>query len=293
MTVEIISTTLVAASSYDLTDLATAKDELSIATGETGNDAFIGRAISQASTSCANYCNRTFQLETVQDLFVPDRDAYVYQIPGGLNVLQLSRYPVIGATVALTTSGATTLGASTLFVASTAGLAVGQPVSGTGIAAGAVIASMSANVSVTLSLPVTASIAAGAAIAFGPVVTQTSAAGTVTILTAGVDYLVDTKKGWLTRIDPSTGYPATWAALPTSVVYQGGYATIPADVVDATLRIITQRFAGRGRDPLLKTMIQPGVGEQSYWIGTAPGMNGVFTTEISGLLDSYRVPVTG
>ena len=293
MTVEIISTTLVAASSYDLTDLTTAKDELSIATGETGNDAFIGRAISQASAACGNYCNRTFQLETVQDLVIPDRDAFVYQVPGGLNVLQLSRYPVIGTTVTLTTSGATSLGASTLFVASTAGLAVGQPVSGAGIAVGAVIASISVNVSVTLSLPVTATITSGSSIAFGPAVTQTSAGGTVTILTPGVDYQVDTKKGWLTRLDPSTGYPVTWAALPTSVVYQGGYATIPADVVDATLRIITQRFAGRGRDPLLKTSIQPGLGEQTYWVGGAPGMNGVFTAEISGLLDSYRVPVTG
>ena len=39
MSIQIISTVLVAASTYDLTDLATAKDELSIKTAETSNEA--------------------------------------------------------------------------------------------------------------------------------------------------------------------------------------------------------------------------------------------------------------
>ena len=292
MTVEILSTTLVAAPSYDLTDLSTAKSELSIATGETSNDAFIGRVITQASMAAANYCNRTFSLETVQDLVIPDRDPYAFQVPGGVNVVQLSRYPVVSTSIVLATSSDVSIGALVLPFASTSGLSVGQPVTGVGVAVGSVITIITANVSVTLSRSATALISTGTSIAFGPAVTQTSAGGAVTILTAGVDYQVDSKKGWLIRIDAATGYPVTWSSLPISVVYQGGYATIPADIVDAVLRIITQRVAGRGRDPLLKTSTQPGLGEQSYWVGGSPGQTGVFTTEISGMLDSYRVPVT-
>src|ERR1700756_1662640 len=54
---------------YDLTDLATVKDELAIPTSDTSKDGFLQRAITQVSAAVAQYCNRVFAVETIQDLF--------------------------------------------------------------------------------------------------------------------------------------------------------------------------------------------------------------------------------
>ena len=290
MSIQIISTVLVAASSYDLTDLATAKDELSIKTAETSNDAFISRAITQASVAVANYCNRTFQLETVQDICIPDRDAYPYQVPGGVNPLQVSRYPMSAGLTTLATSASTTSG-SVLPFAATTGVSVGQPAAGTNIPIGAAVSAVG-TVSVTISMPIAGPVAFGAAVTFGTVVVVANATGSTTTLAQDTDYRIDGRRGQLIRLNPYTGFPALWDSVATTVVYQSGYSTIPADVVEVTLKAITQRFAGRGRDPLLKSQIQPGIGEQSYWIGGMPGMVGAFTKELADQLDNYRVPVT-
>jgi hypothetical protein len=85
-----------------------------------------------------------------------------------------------------------------------------------------------------------------------------------------------------------------WEAVPTQVQYQAGYAPIPADLVDATLRLVTARFKQRGRDPMLVEQTQAGaLGTQRYWVGTAPGQQGAFAPEISSLVEQYRVPVIG
>ena len=290
MSIQIISTVLVAASSYDLTDLATAKDELSIKTAETSNDGFIARAITQASTAVGNYCNRVFQLETVQDVCIPDRDAYPSQVPGGVSPLQVSRYPVAAGYTTIATSAATASGMILPFAATT-GVAVGQPAAGTNIPVGAVVVAVGAS-SVTLSVPITGVVAAGTAITFGTMVVVANASGTTTMLVQDTDYRIDGRRGQLIRLSPLTGFPMTWEALPTTVIYQGGFSTIPADVVEVTLKAVTQRFAGRGRDPLLKSQIQPGIGEQTYWVGGMPNMVGAFTKELADQLDNYRVPVT-
>jgi hypothetical protein len=290
MSIQIISTVLVAASTYDLTDLATAKDELSIKTAETSNDAFISRAITQVSAAVANYCNRTFQLETVQDVCIYDRDAYPYQVPGGGNPLQLSRYPMTSAYVMLATSGAVASGAVLNFAA-TAGVFVGQPVAGTNIPIGAVVSAVGAS-SVTISVAVAGTVAAGAAITFGTLVVVANSASSLAGLVQDTDYRVDGRRGQLVRCNAYTGYPLTWNSVPTTVIYQGGYATIPADITDVVLRAVTQRLASRGRDPFLKHQTQPGIGEQSYWIGGTPGSSGAFTRELADQLDNYRVPVT-
>lgn len=101
-----VTTVVTPASTYDLVDLATAKAELNIPNSDTSNDSWLTGAISQVSGAVSRYCNRaaaaadeaSFPAETVQDLFYPDRDAYPYQVPGGLSRLQLSHWPVISVT---------------------------------------------------------------------------------------------------------------------------------------------------------------------------------------------------
>jgi hypothetical protein len=94
--INVITTVVEAASNYDLVALADVKDDLAI-TG-TELDSFLKRAITRASVAAANFCNRVFVAETVQDAVMPDRDAFPYQVPGGMKKLQLSRWPVISIT---------------------------------------------------------------------------------------------------------------------------------------------------------------------------------------------------
>jgi hypothetical protein len=66
-----ILTVTQAATSYDLTTLATVKEELNISVGNWDN--LLGRYISEVSDRIASYCNRVFAQETVSELFIPDR----------------------------------------------------------------------------------------------------------------------------------------------------------------------------------------------------------------------------
>ena len=273
-----------------MTGVQTCALPISIKTAETSNDAFIGRAITQASAAVGNYCNRIFQLETVQDICIPDRDAYPYQVPGGVSPLQVSRYPVTAGYTTLVTSASIASGSVMPFAATT-GVSVGQPAAGTNIPIGAVVSAVGPS-SVTISMPIIGAVASGASVTFGTAVSVANATGSTTTLAQDTDYRIDGRRGQLIRLNPYTGFPALWDSVATTVIYQSGYSTIPADVVEVTLKAITQRFAGRGRDPLLKSQIQPGIGEQSYWIGGMPGMVGAFTKELADQLDNYRVPVT-
>ena len=280
------------ASTYDLTDLATVKDELAIPTNDTTKDAFLSRAISQVSAAIGNYCNRVFQVETVQEIVYPTMDAFPYQIPGNIAPLRLMRWPFVTAMLTFTTSGATSVGATVLPVVSTAGVVVGQPITATGIPVGAYVVGWAVNTSITISAATTAALPAGTSITLGMSI-SVSSLGTLSALTAGTDYLPDANTGLVTRLDSMTAYPTSWPVTQIVATYQAGYATIPLDIVDATLRAVSGRFVGRGRDPLLKSQEQPGIGHQTYWIGTAPGVRGAFTEEIADLLDNYRIPVTG
>lgn len=90
MSVRVTTTVLKAATSYDLIDLATIKDELEIAGG--AYDTRLKRYITAASAAAANYCNRVFLKETLSDQF----DISVARLQfGGEAQLQLSRYPAI------------------------------------------------------------------------------------------------------------------------------------------------------------------------------------------------------
>jgi hypothetical protein len=95
-----ITTLLSPADSYDLVTLDVVKAELQLT--DDASDPWLKTAITQVSAAMARFCNRSnaiaseasFAVETVQDLFYPERDAYPFQVPGGASVLQLSHWPV-------------------------------------------------------------------------------------------------------------------------------------------------------------------------------------------------------
>lgn len=84
---------------YDLIDLATVKSIMggisAVANGSA--DAALKLFITQASSAIRKYCNRTFQIQTYQDLYWSKRDPYPWQLPSGAMPLQLSEWPIAGA----------------------------------------------------------------------------------------------------------------------------------------------------------------------------------------------------
>lgn len=299
MAVEIITTVLVAATAtapagpYDLTDLATARDELSIATNETSNNAFLSRAITQASIAIKNYCNRTFQVEAVQDQIFIQQDPYPYQVPGGVFPLQLSRWPLANsAPISFTgnTHGSILIDG----IPSTAGMVAGDLVFAAdgSIPAGVEIANIVGPNSINLTKAASSS-ATGLSMNTGLQVIQTLSVGVTQTLVYGKDFTIDAVHGWLIRLNTFTGIAQQWEAVPATVQYQAGYDPIPDDLIEATLRMVTGRFRARGRDPALMARDMNGnVGSERYWVGGVKGQVGSMPPEVVGILDGqYRVPV--
>jgi hypothetical protein len=121
-----------------------------------------------------------------------------------------------------------------------------------------------------------------------PVVSVTSVTENGSDLDEDVDYLVDPDTAQLTRLDTS-GEPCNWAAFIIKVVYSAGYNPIPLDVADAVVRMVTKRYAAKGRDSTLKQESIPGVLERQFWIATGAEA-GNMTPDITDILDNYRVP---
>jgi hypothetical protein len=297
LAVETITTVLVAATAtppagaYDLTDLATVRDELSLKTDDTSNDAFLSRAITQSSRAIANYCNRVFPVETVQDVIYIQQDPYPYQVPGGVYPLQLARWPLVNSGVVVFT-GNTMASQVITGIASTAGITQGQPIfaSDGSLPIGTTVSAVYPT-SLLLS-NASSSRTAGVNFTTGVQVVQTLEVGQMQALVYGTDFTIDAKRGWLIRLNSWTGVSEKWEALPVTVQYQAGYSPIPDDLVDACLRLVTARFRTRGRDPTVVERGQPGmVGSERYWVGTPPGQKGAFPPEITSLIDQYRVPV--
>lgn len=122
-----------------------------------------------------------------------------------------------------------------------------------------------------------------------PIVTVTSVTENAVLLVAGTDYLVDATNGQLTRID-SDSFPRFWSPLPLTVVYSAGYATTPADLEDAIVRMVTKRWSAKGRDATLKQENIPGVLERQFWIATG-NEAGNMTPDVVDILENYRIPV--
>jgi hypothetical protein len=288
MSVELLTTVLVAATDYTLVDLATVKEELSLDPNDTSDDGWLTRSISQVSRSISNFCNRVFQVEQISDLAYIQQDPYPYQTPGGVRILQLSRWPLVGLGL-VTLSVAARPGDTTLtFV----GQASDGIVSGPGLAAGTTTA-VAGNVG-ALSQPVKVAMPVGTPIAFGIEVKQTislaAAGASVNRLSAGIDYAIDGRNGELIRLNSFSGVATMWEALPTAITYSAGFATIPDDIVVAALRWMVLRKSERSRDPMLREFNEPLIGTKTYWVGGPPSSGGV-PQEIAALLQNYRIPV--
>jgi hypothetical protein len=299
--VTLVTTVLASAASYALTDLATVHDELSINTADTSNDPFLTRAINQITRAVMNHTNRVFAPEYVRDLFDVRRRRY--QVPNGVRALQLSRWPVLAVTsVVISLVGE---GASLVLVENTdfrVDYATGDlyrlDPSDTG------------TISAWEALPITVQYSAG----FGAAVREAHtvpASGPYTVTaTQAATFSCDQTVSYVSNgtvltpvassptvgqysLAPTTGI-YTFAAADAGVALNVAYCTktVPDDLIDATLRLITARFKARGRDPALVQRETQGVGSERFWFGNAPGQTGPFPPDIEGLLnDNYKVPV--
>jgi hypothetical protein len=119
-----------------------------------------------------------------------------------------------------------------------------------------------------------------------PLVTVTSVTEDDDLLTVTDDYLVNSSNGQLTRVNSGL-LPSRWLELGVTVVYSSGYATVPADLEDAVIRMVTQRYSAKGRDATLKSEEIPGVRSAQYWIATGEEA-GAITPDVADLLDRYR-----
>lgn len=313
------STAIVAASAaapgYNLTDLTTVKSELGLQPTDTSQDAFLNRGITQISKAIKNHCNRVFHVESVTDTIFVDRAPEARSIPGHAVTLPLSRWPVlsVSSVIALTSPLTTTAyiaGTDYLLKADVGQLIRLHPT--TGIASRwkdaqvtvSYVAGYGAQVSepqtvpanpgpytVTVANAATFSIDQGVTYAIGGAALAAVAFGTAP---AVGQYSVDTRTTVSGNPNPNLGqYLFNAADQAKGVVIAYAYNQIPDDLVDACLREVTERFKGKGRDPLLMSQNQPGLGDQRWWIGGAPGQSGAFPPEVESLLAPYRVPVVG
>lgn len=296
MGLERITTVLVAASAqapadpYDLTDLATVKDELEIAESDESNDAFLQRAITASSTLIQSYCSRSFAVEALQEAIYLQQDPYPYQVPGGVDALQLSRWPI--ALPAIIPFSGNTHGSILVDgIASTKGILPGTLIFAAdgSLPTGTQVKTVNPT-SLILSNP--ASSTGTVSFTTGLQVVQTLSVGNLQTLVFGTDFAVDAKRGWLIRLNGWTGVAVRWESIPVTVQYSAGFPTIPGDLVEACLRLITARFKAKTRDPMLLEQSQGGtLGVQRFWVGSQPGQTGALPPEIESMIDAYRVPV--
>ena len=96
MQLETVTTIVDAASSQDLIALADLKTDLGIT--DSADDAYLTRAISQASLAIAQYCRRTFATETVQDVIDFARSRHVLSHHPWIDAIHASRFPIQSVT---------------------------------------------------------------------------------------------------------------------------------------------------------------------------------------------------
>ena len=295
MAQDVVTTVLAPAATYDLTDLATVRDELGITAADTSNDTWLARAISQVSRAVMNDTNRVFAPETLQDVFDISRGRS--RAPTGAASLQLSRWPVLAMTSVIQTlqDGATTvaLAAGTDYrvdaengrlvrLDATTGREINwEPVVTTVIYAAGFGAATSEQHTVPAT-PYKVTVTASATFACDRLVAYAN--GTALARVTGA---------------PTTGqYSAvagvyTFAAGDTGQALSFSYCTgaIPDDLVDAALRLVTARYRAKGRDPAMVQRETPGLGTERFWFGSVPGQKGPFPPDIEAILDNYHVPV--
>ncbi len=122
-----------------------------------------------------------------------------------------------------------------------------------------------------------------------PIVTMSSLTESGTALVKDTDYKVDVVTGKFIRLD-TNGDPTTWGQSPVLATYSAGFATIPADLEDAVIRMIRGRWFAKDRDPYTRQESIPGVRDISYWVPTGPDA-GNMTPDVADILENYRQPV--
>jgi len=119
-------------------------------------------------------------------------------------------------------------------------------------------------------------------------ITVNDPAGAYT-LTQGTDFAIDQAKSQLIRLDASSGLPRRWDPIQTVVIYTAGFATIPSDIDDACSRMTKKAYWQRGRDPSVMEQGTPQMGNVKYWVNPSP--DGNLPADIADLLDNYRFMV--
>jgi len=297
LSTDVVTTVLAPAATYNLTDLATVRIELSIKATDTSNDAWLAGAIARMSQAVMTYTNRVFAPETVQDVI--DIRRWRSRVPLDATALQLSRWPILAVTSVIQTleDGATTL----VLVAGTdfrIDAKNGRLIR---------LDSTTGREKIWEPFLVVAIYSAG----FGAAVTETHTvpATPYKVVVAGsaifsCDQLVTYANG--TALTPVAANPAqgqytvaagtyTFAAADLGQALTFNYCTaaLPGDVVDAVIELMTTRFRAKGRDGNLIQRDQPNLGTERYWFGSAPGQKGPFPPDIAATLDYYHSPVVG
>lgn len=284
-----VLTVVQAAATYDLTDIATVKDELSIAASETTKDAWLSRAISQQSSVIANYCRRVFHAEHLLEATLPVNRGLYGGALSNSDVLQLQRWPIVAIT-SLVENGSEIVAGTDY----SADLASGQALR---LSSGCARPWALAPLTVSYIAGYTAEAAETSTVAASVAVAKASAF----VFDRGVTFINGDD---LSKVDGAPGlgeYAVSSAGIYTfnvgnvgsSVRISYAYSKIPDDLVEACLRLITMRFKARGRDPMLMGRDQPNLGSERFWVGPAPGQNGAIPPEIASLIDHYRVPRFG
>jgi len=109
------------------------------------------------------------------------------------------------------------------------------------------------------------------------------------VLVAG-DYALEPLAGHLWRITEPKAWVVGGGGL--SVLYDAGFAEVPADVQQAVLDLCTMESSERERDPMPRATESPGLGRQEFWVGGVPG-GSLLPQDIASLLNPYRRGMVG
>lgn len=121
-----------------------------------------------------------------------------------------------------------------------------------------------------------------------PLVNLASVTEDNALLALDDDYVVDPSNGQITR--RSGNEVSSWCSANVTAVYTSGFETVPADLEDAVIRMVTKRWSAKGRDATLKQREIPGVLSESFWIATGDDA-GNLTPDIADILNNYRAVV--
>lgn len=310
-----ITTVLTAATVTDLTNLTDAKLELAIPGSDTSQDSWLNLVIPQITGTIQAYCNRIFANQVYMDLLRIRRPSGALAVQGGADPLALGRMPIAAVSDVFDLTGAP----------SVAPPAIATP--GPTITLAAAMTNNQATMQLSAPLgtayPFDVLIDTGAnqevatvtGLASGTTYNVTrGAAGTAAVahkinvpVNQALDptlYEFEADSGFLTRLDTDGAgnfWPIRWGTGEIVVIYSAGfilpgwsnppagYPVMPADIEDAALRLLTMRFKARGRDPMVRSQGEQGIGQVVYWVGATPGQQGSLPPEIQGLVDKYRI----